>query len=225
MPTILIIEDDPVIQRSLDTLLRRGGFSACLRTDLPTAEEAAALAPDLILLDVTLPSGDGFAFCRRFRALSALPVVFLTVLDDEDSIVRGLECGGDDYVVKPFSGRVLLSRIQSLLRRTARPGRLRSGELVIDAGAHTAALRGEPLALLPKEWDILLLLTRTPGRLLTRRMLLELLWDAEERFVDDNTLSVHMSRLRRKLGCFQGMPYIRTERGFGYRWEVPCEKC
>lgn len=224
MPTILIIEDDAVIQRSLEALLRRSGFDTCLWPDLDSAEACAVLRPDLVLLDVTLPSGDGFGFCRRLRALSPLPVVFLTVLDDEDSIVRGLESGGDDYITKPFSARVLLSRIHALLRRTARTGGLRSGELTLHIDRHTAALRGEPLALLPKEWDILTLLLENPGRLLTRRILLERLWDAEGNFVDDNTLSVHMSRLRKKLGSFQGTPYIRTERGFGYRWEVPCEK-
>ena len=185
MSTILIIEDDPVIQRSLDALLRRSGFDTRLWPDLRPAEEALRPAPDLILLDVTLPSGDGFAFCRQLRALSPLPVVFLTVLDDEDSIVEGLESGGDDYVVKPFSGRVLLSRIQALLRRTARSGRLRSGELVLDLSDHTARLRGEPLTLLPKEWEILTLFLRNPGRLLTRRLLLEQLWDAEGCFVDE----------------------------------------
>ena len=224
MAAILTIEDDPVLQQSLRTLLERSGFDALLWPDLRPAEEAANLAPDLILLDVTLPSGSGFDFCRSLRRLSALPVVFLTVLDDEDSIVRGLECGGDDYVTKPFSARVLLSRVHALLRRTGRPGRLRCGELVVEPGERRAALRGKPLALLPKEWALLSLFLDNPGRLLTRRLLLERLWDAEGSFVDDNTLSVHMSRLRKKLGSFQGTPYIRTERGFGYRWEVPCEK-
>lgn len=210
MSTILIIEDDPVIQRSLDALLRRSGFDTRLWPDLRPAEEALRPAPDMILLDVTLPSGDGFAFCRQLQALSPLPVVFLTVLDDEDSIAEGLESGGDDYVIKPFSGRVLLSRIHAIRRRTARNGRLRSGELVPDLSDHSARLRGEALTLLPKEWEILTLFLRNPGRLLTRRMLLEQLWDAEGCFVDNNTLSVHMSRLRKKLGSFQGAPHIRT---------------
>ena len=175
---------------------------------------------------VTLPAGDGFSFCRQLRRLSRTPVIFLTVLDDEDSIVQGLSCGGDDYVTKPFSARVLLSRMQALLRRTAGESVqcLCSGELVLQPDTHTALLRGEALPLMPKEWEILLLFLQNPGRLLTRRILLERLWDAEGSFVDDNTLSVHMSRLRKKLGDYQGTPYIRTERGFGYRWEVPYEK-
>ena len=166
-----------------------------------------------------LPDGSGLELCEQWRRNgNDTPILFLTARDDEIQIVRGLDAGGDDYVTKPFRLLELLSRIRALLRRN-HPTFYRCGELQVDLQKMNAYYKGEPLYLTPTEFQLLAALLRNAGKVLTRKILLQTIWDDGGSFIDDNTLSVHISRLREKIGG----SYIRTVRGIGYRWEEkPC---
>lgn len=169
---------------------------------------------DLLIFDVTLPDGDGVSLCQQLRRDGfATPILFLTARDEEYDIVRGLDAGGNDYVTKPFRVQELLSRIRVLLRKDA-AGNLKAGSLELDRQRMTALWDGKPLNLTPTEYRILAVMVQQKG-VVTRDLLLDILWDSDGRFVDDNTLSVHMSRLREKVGA----KHIRTVRGVGYQWQ------
>ena len=206
---ILLVEDDGALREGLCELLAREGYRT---KSAATAREADALIQagsfDLCLMDVGLPDGDGVSLCRRWRAEGRnFPIIFLTALD----------AGGSDYVAKPFRTMELLSRVRAQLR--AHKGvQAASGALSVDFERLTTSLGGESLFLTPTEYKLLGALMRSGGRVLTRAVLLEALWDEGGRFVDDNTLSVHISRLREKIGAAR----IETVRGAGYRWvELP----
>ena len=225
---LLLLEDDQVLRHSIATMLREESYEVELCGSLTSYEELperVARDIDLYILDVCLPDGNGFDFCKRIRRETSTPILMLTVLDDEDSIVKGLDYGADDYVVKPFSLKILKYRIRALLRRNQdNVVRLHSGDYVFhidDCAVYKEGLRVE---LLPKEFQITRVLLAADGSLVTRRTLLEKIWDIDGVFVDDNTLSVHMSRLRKKLGKYNGISYVETERGFGYRWGVRIER-
>ena len=178
----------------------------------------------LLVLDVGLPDGSGFGLCRELRAAgSAVPILFLTAADEEVSIIRGLDGGGDDYMTKPFQLGELCSRLRALLRRAggaAAPQTLRSGGLVIDLPGCRVTRGGQTLELTAAEYRLLCLLVRNAGRTLTRRAILDALWDGSGDFVDDNTLSVYVRRLRAKIEDDPAHPRrLITVRGFGYRWE------
>lgn len=212
---ILLVEDDATLREGLIELLRREGYGV---SSANCAREALALlesrAMDLAILDVSLPDGDGVELCREWRAQGrALPVLFLTARDEEMDIVRGLDSGGNDYVTKPFRMLELLSRIRALLRASA-PGPLRGGDVELDAQYMSVRRAGAPVAVTPTEFRILHMLMRGAGRVATREMLLRCIWDDEGVFIDDNTLTVHISRLREKVGA----RHIRTVRGVGYSW-------
>lgn len=211
---ILLVEDDTALRLALEELLLREGY------EVVKAENAAAaygsLSPqiDLIMLDVTLPDGDGVQLCRRWREEGvSTPILFLTAKDEELDIVRGLDAGGNDYVTKPFRMQELLSRIRALLRRGAGEAALTRSGIVLDQSKLLATREGEDLLLTVTEYKILAKLMATRA-ILTRTALLEALWDTDSRFVDDNTLSVHISRLREKVGA----AHIKTIRGVGYTW-------
>lgn len=237
---IVLVEDDERIQKSVSAAFSEDGYQVfSCRGQIPFLErfldlEIQGEGPDaradmcLFIFDVNLPDGNGFELCRLVRSKApSAPIIMLTVLNDEDSIVYGLESGADDYISKPFSMRILKSRVKALIRRQAGTmdgGRIRSGDLLIDIN-HSEVYKGNlRLSLLPKEIQIVRYLTLSGGCLVSRNLLFEKIWDIDENFIDDNTLSVHMSRLRRKLGTWDGKPFIITERGFGYRWGVKIEK-
>lgn len=212
---ILLVEDDLYLRQGVKELLEREGYA--VGTAASVREARALLLSggwDLLALDVALPDGDGVALCRERREAGLRqPILFLTVRDEEMDIVRGLDAGGNDYVTKPFRVQELLSRIRALLRKDA-PGLRRQGTLEIDQERMQVKREGALLALTPTEYRILLTLLRRRG-VTTRETLLEALWDDGSKFVDDNTLSVHVSRLREKIGA----GHIRTVRGVGYQWE------
>ncbi len=218
---IAIIEDDRSLRDSLCELFSGEGYETAAA---PSLREARALEEaDLWLVDLMLPDGSGIDFVREKRKTSTMPILILTALDGEDSIIAGLKAGADDYIVKPFRAGELLARVDANLRRVL-PERyeLVSGELSYSFPDEHIRLRGEELNLRAMERRLLRLLLESRGRLLTRDYLLYQLWDRDENYVDENTLSVLVSRLRKEIGSFQGLDYIETVRGTGYRWRLPC---
>ncbi|MDO4357603.1 MAG: response regulator transcription factor [Clostridia bacterium] len=215
-PKILLVEDDPFLREGLTELLEREQYAVTAAFSVQTARNAAMLDTfALAILDVGLPDGDGVSLCREWRAAGLqMPILFLTAYDEELQIVRGLDAGGNDYVTKPFRLLELLSRIRALLRRSA-PDAIRQQGLEIDLEHMTARKDGAALYLTPTEFKILAALVRNSGQILPRQLLLERIWDEGGQFIDDNTLSVHVSRLREKVGP----EHIRTIRGVGYQWE------
>ncbi len=220
---ILLVEDDRAIAAGLSYSLGTEGYEVIV---CPTAAEARrALAEetvDLCLFDLGLPDGSGFELCRLAKQREDLPVIFLTALDDEGSVVMGLDMGADDYITKPFRLRELLSRIKSVLRRYGRAEALRGTIEIGDITIHTLeakVTRGrEEIPLTALEYRLLLTLAAHPGQVLTRGQLLEGIWDIAGNFVGDNTLTVYIKRLREKLGDdMQNPTIIRTVRGIGYQ--------
>lgn len=213
---LLIVEDDNYLQDGLCELLRREGYSVdCAGTCQEARRFAAETTYCLIILDIMLPDGNGLDLCASWRSAGKdTPILFLTARDDEIQIVRGLDAGGDDYVTKPFRLLELLSRIRAQLRRNL-PLVYNKDGLRIDLQKRSVIYKNEPLFLTPTEFQLLSVLIRNAGNVLTRRLLLQTIWDDGGLYIDDNTLSVHISRLREKIGG----TYIKTVRGVGYQWE------
>lgn len=212
---ILLVEDDSALQGALNELLIREGYEVIQADSVLQAKKQLTELVHLILLDVTLPDGDGVSLCRQWRSEGiTTPILFLTAKDEEYDVVRGLDAGGNDYVTKPFRIQELLSRIRVLLRGQQAPDAIktRSG-ICLDTGKMQASKSGIPLNLTLTEYKILRCLLSHSG-IVTRSHLLDALWDMDARFVDDNTLSVHVSRLRDKIGS----EHIKTVRGVGYQW-------
>jgi DNA-binding response OmpR family regulator len=222
---IMIVEDEPAVARGVQVALEREGYTVSV---VPTGEEAVArfsdLAPELVVLDVRLPGMDGFEVCRQLRRETHAPILFLTARADEVDKVVGLEIGADDYLVKPFSVRELVSRIKALLRRAygeladTQTGRiLRRGELVIDLERRRVTRNGERIGLTTTEFDLLRHLAARPGRVYTRGQLLELVRDYDALEQDERTINVHVSHIREKIEPDPTQPrYILTVRGVGY---------
>ncbi|MDY2872691.1 MAG: response regulator transcription factor [Eubacteriales bacterium] len=215
MARILLVEDDGALRGALRELFEREGYEVAAAADATAARSAMAAGADLVVLDVGLPDGDGVALCRAWRAAGVeTPVLFLTARDDEIDVVRALDAGGGDYVTKPFRMQELLSRIRAQLRRgRGADGALTRGDISVDRARMTAKKDGEPLNLTLTEYKVLLMLMTGRG-VTPRARLLEALWDDGAKYIDDNTLSVHVSRLRDKVGA----AHIRTVRGVGYQW-------
>ncbi len=215
MPTILLIEDDTALREGLTELFTREGYTVTAAANAEKARANDASAIDLIVLDVTLPDGDGVSLCREWRSAGVeTPILFLTAKDEEFDVVRGLDAGGNDYVTKPFRMMELLSRIRALLRRNAaRTPVLNLGNMEIDEGRMQVRRNGELIPLTLTEYRVLHKLAAARA-IVTRDQLLDVLWDDGAKYVDDNTLSVHISRLREKIGA----EHIRTVRGVGYQW-------
>jgi DNA-binding response OmpR family regulator len=219
---VLLVEDELSIAEPFAQALARSGFDT---TIAPTAAAALTLAsesePDVVLLDLTLPDGDGRDVCRELRRISTVPIIMLTARGTVTDRVVGLELGADDYVVKPFAAGEVISRIRAVLRRTRATERpadvLVVGELRIDLAARRAWLRGSELELSRKELDLLARLARDAGRVVSRETLMSEVWD-ENWFGSTKTLDVHIATLRRKLGDSTASPrYIETVRGVGFR--------
>lgn len=212
---ILLVEDDSALGGALEELLNREGYRVTRADCLREAGKKLDGSVQLVLLDVSLPDGDGVGLCRQWREEGiSTPILFLTAKDEEYDIVRGLDAGGNDYVTKPFRVQELLSRIRVLLRGQQSPVPVRTrSEIRLDAEKMQASKGEIPLSLTLTEYKILQCLISHSG-IVTRGHLLDALWDADARFVDDNTLSVHISRLREKIGG----EHIKTVRGVGYQW-------
>lgn len=220
---ILLVEDDFALAMGTEYALQAEGYHVIHAGNIDSARKALEQAPDLILLDVMLPDGTGFDFCREIREANLqVPVIFLTAVGEEVNIVQGLEIGADDYVTKPYRVKELLSRIAANIRRS----RYMKNEIldVYYFGNHQFMIKefrllynNQIVECTPCELRLLKELVQNEGLVLTRNQLLERLYDAEENFVDDNTLSVYMRRLRSKL--LEDAEWIETVRGVGYRFK------
>lgn len=224
MARLLLLEDDQSLIDGLVYALTKEGFALDVAMTVREARaQLAAQAYDLLLLDQTLPDGSGLALCEEVRAGgNAVPIIFLTAMDEEIQVIRALDAGGDDYITKPFKLGELCSRIRAQLRRS---GMLRQqeqepvteGTVRIEGGR--AYREEEPLELTATELRLLACFLRNRGQVLTREQLLAALWDEDANFVDDNTLSVYIRRLREKVERDPSSPqHLRTVRGLGYEW-------
>ena len=219
MTRLLLVEDDADIVRSLTAYLESEGFEVETAAGEQAAREALRSGrPSLLLVDLALSDGDGFGVCRAARE-QKLPVIFLTASDAENNVVRGLDLGADDYITKPFRPRELVSRIRSVLRRSGgRSPVIAVGPILLDTESGTVTKDGAELMLSALEYRLLHQFFTNRGRLLTREQLLEDIWDAAGDYVNDNTLTVYIKRLREKIEEDPAQPrIIRTVRGLGYR--------
>ena len=226
MTKILLVEDDGQIASYLGELLRAEGFDTQIAGSKKEAGECLLVqAFDLVLLDVSLPDGNGFSICAEIKREYEIPVIFLTASGDEYSVVAGLDMGADDYIAKPFRPRELISRIRSVLRRCKKEQRILScGDLRVNVSSATVTKGEKELFLSALEYRLLLLLLQNKGQILTRNQLLEEIWDASGEYVNDNTLSVYMKRLREKIEENPQSPrLLHTIRGIGYRMEERTE--
>ena len=225
MTRVLVVEDEESFSDALSYMLRREGFEVGIATTGPAAlEEFERLGADIILLDLMLPGLPGTEVFRQVRAQSNVPVIMLTAKDSEIDKVVGLELGADDYVTKPFSSRELLARIRAVLRRGGElddlmAGVLEAGPVRLDVERHVVTVRGESVRIPLKEFDLLEMLLRNTGRVLTRGQLIDRVWGAD--YVGDTkTLDVHVKRLRAKIEPDPSVPrYLLTVRGLGYKFE------
>lgn len=227
MTKILLVEDDGQIAAYLGELLRAEGFDTQIAGSKKEAGECLLAQDfDLVLLDVSLPDGNGFSICAEVKREYEIPVVFLTASGDEYSVVAGLDMGADDYIAKPFRPRELISRIRSVLRRCKKEQRILScGDLRVNVSSATVTKGEKELFLSALEYRLLLLLLQNKGQILTRNQLLEEIWDASGEYVNDNTLSVYMKRLREKIEENPQSPrLLHTIRGIGYRMEDRAEQ-
>ncbi len=219
-----MVEDEAAITEPLaEALAREGWDSAVAGTAADGLELAKKLRPELVLLDVMRPDGSGYDVCRELRRRSEVPIIMLSARGEETDRIVGLEVGADDYVVKPFSARELMARVRAVLRRTQREPAaeeepLEVGGLLLDAARHEVRLDGEPLDLTRKEFEVLRLLMRNAGAVVSRDQLIDEVWDVNW-FGPTKTLDVHVSALRKKLGDDPGSPrYLHTVRGVGFRF-------
>lgn len=228
MNKILLLEDDVSLIDGLLYSLKKNGFSVeVARTVCEALKYLKEINRyDLLILDVTLPDGTGFEVCEKVRKQNQqIPIIFLTASDEEVSIIRGLDCGGDDYITKPFKLGELCSRIRALLRRAgilhkAETTSIERGDIMIDLLGSRVSLKGRILDLTSAEYRLLCLLVRNANRVVTRDIILNELWDDTGNFVDDNTLSVYVRRLREKVETDPSHPqHLITVRGFGYQWK------
>jgi len=221
---IMVVEDDEKLASVLAGELERFGYDVVRAVDPGRVkEEFMALKPDLVLLDINLPRYDGFYWCRQIRTLSKVPIIFISARDSDFDQVRALENGGDDYITKPFTLELAIAKIQSLIRRTygeyalgPEADVIRAGKLWLRRSDNRASCGDKEVELAPKEARLLSLLMERHGQIVAREDLLEALWD-DVHFVDDNTLTVNVARLRRRLAELGLEDAIETKRGQGYR--------
>jgi len=227
MTRVLVVEDEESFSDALSYMLRREGFETVVAaTGTDALAEFDRAGADIVLLDLMLPGLSGTEVCRALRTKSSVPIIMLTAKDAEIDKVVGLELGADDYVTKPYSARELVARIRAVLRRRgaeAEPsaeGALAAGPVRLDVERHVVAVDGQPVSLPLKEFDLLELLLRNAGRVLTRGQLIDRVWGAD--YVGDTkTLDVHVKRLRAKLEPDPANPrYLVTVRGLGYKFEA-----
>lgn len=218
MTKILLVEDDETIAFGIKSALKRKGYMCTSCASAGQAKDLFAEGFQLILLDLNLPDGSGYDFCKWVKERADTPVIFLTVCDDVKDITRGLDMGADDYVTKPFHIAVLESRIAAVLRRTSDDGGnvLSCGNIQLDREKMQVMVDGQSVDATALEYRLLEVLMENKGRTLPRNLILDKLWDTEGNFVNDNTLTVTVKRLRRKL---MDTGYIVTIRGIGYRME------
>jgi DNA-binding response OmpR family regulator len=222
MPTVLVVDDEPIVRDVVVRYLRRDGFTTLEAGDGDTVRRLIETADvQLVVLDVMLPGVDGLELCRWIRERSELPVILLTARGEESDRIVGLELGADDYVTKPFSPRELATRVRTVLRRSGgvarRTARLAFGDVELDGASRIATRAGEPVALTTKEFDLLWFLTSHPRHVFSRDQLMDRVWD-HATAVDTGTVTVHVRRLREKLEIDPAHPsHLKTVWGAGYR--------
>lgn len=224
MKRIFLIEDDRSLINGLSFAIQKQGYALDIARTVQEADIGWADGKyDLVILDVALPDGSGFDLCKRIRQTSKVPILFLTAADEETDIIMGLDLGGDDYVTKPFKLAVFLSRINALLRRSdhfsSKDIELCSNRIRIQLLEGAAYKDDEPLELTASEYRLLRLFLENPDRVLSPEQILSQLWDCSENYVDSNTLTVYIRRLRKKIEDDPGDPKrIITVRRMGYKW-------
>ena len=226
MSKLFLLEDDVSLINGLSFAFQKAGYALDIARTLQEAENLWQEGNyDLLVLDVSLPDGSGFAFCEKVRQSSRVPIIFLTASDAETSMIMGLDMGGDDYITKPFQLAVLMSRINALLRRSRNfqqaPGELRSNGITLQQLEGRAYKDGAPLELTAAEYKLLRLFMEHPDGILSTEQIMGKLWDCDGRFVDGNTLAVYIRRLRAKIEDNPAKPAkIVTIRRMGYKWNT-----
>lgn len=226
MSKILLLEDDLSLINGLSFVFKKQGFELSIARTLKEAEGMWKDGKyDLLILDVSLPDGCGFEFCKKVRLTSKVPIIFLTASDEETSIIMGLDIGGDDYITKPFKLGVFVSRINALLRRAnsfqAMDTELQSNGIKVLLLQGQVFKNGVLLDLTAVEYKLLCLFMRNPNMVLTKEQILDRLWDCDGNYIDSSTLTVYMRRLRMKIEDNPSEPQmLRTVRGMGYKWNI-----
>jgi len=220
---ILIVEDDPVIAGDVRRHLESWGYTVrCAEQFEHVIQEFTAFEPHLVLLDISLPFFNGYHWCQEIRKISKVPVIFITSASDNVNIVMAMQMGGDDLVAKPFNLQVLLAKVQAMLRRTYDFGPpahfITCGSAVLSVSDGTLRVHGQRVELTKNEWKILQLLMEHRGEIVSREAMMTLLWESDS-FVDENTLSVNVARLRKKLDGAGLTDWIHTRKGVGYMIE------
>lgn len=221
MAKVLVVDDEKMIVKGIRFSLMQEQMEVdCAYDGEEAVEKARNTEYDIVLLDVMLPKLDGFQVCQQIREFSNMPIIMLTAKGDDMDKILGLDYGADDYITKPFNIKVVMQRIQAVLRRvegTSHDTAFTCGNLTIDFETHTVKKSGETLSLTPTEFKLLYVFVKNSGMALTRSLLLEKLWDNEGNFVDEHTLTINISRLRSKISD-ETYHYIKTIYGMGYQW-------
>lgn len=210
---ILLVEDNKSIIKGLEYAFAQNGYSCEYCLGLDEAVQKAPFNYDVAVLDIMLPDGNGFDLFKKIRRYSDLPVIFLTAVDDEDSVVNGLELGADDYITKPFSTRELIARIKRVANKNSKKNIITVSGVTLDLDKSAVFENGKQLELTALEYKLLSLLMQNVGKVVTRELIFEKIWDVSGNFVNDNTLTVYIKRIRKKLDA----DIIKTVKGMGYQ--------
>ena len=210
---ILLVEDNKSIIKGLEYAFAQNGYSCEYFLSLDEAVRKAPFNYDAAVLDIMLPDGNGFDLFKKIRRYSDLPVIFLTAVDDEDSVVNGLELGADDYITKPFSTRELIARIKRVANKNSKKNIITVSGVTLDLDKSAVFENGKRLELTALEYKLLSLLMQNAGKVVTRELIFEKIWDVSGNFVNDNTLTVYIKRVRKKLDA----DIIKTVKGLGYQ--------
>lgn len=219
---ILLVEDDEAVALGIEYNLKNDGFEVIRAADISSAKQLFNEEYKLILLDIGLPDGNGYEFCKYVREKSNVPIIFLTALDEEVNVVLGFDLGGDDYIIKPFRLKELLSRIKAILRRTSnsQKTRLISGDIEVNSLDAKVYKNRKEIILTAVEYKLLLYFMGYPYKVISKEEILHRLWDIQGDFVDENTPAVYVRRLREKLEDEPSKPsYLVNLRGLGYKWD------
>ena len=210
---ILLVEDNKSIIKGLEYAFAQNGYSCEYCLSLDEAVRKAPFNYDVAVLDIMLPDGNGFDLFKKIRRYSDLPVIFLTAVDDEDSVVNGLELGADDYITKPFSTRELIARIKRVANKNSKKNIITVSGVTLDLDKSAVFENGKQLELTALEYKLLSLLMQNAGKVVTRELIFKKIWDVSGNFVNDNTLTVYIKRIRKKLDA----DIIKTVKGMGYQ--------
>lgn len=210
---ILLVEDNKSIIKGLEYAFAQNGYSCEYCLSLDEAVRKAPFNYDAAVLDIILPDGNGFDLFKKIRRYSDLPVIFLIAVDDEDSVVNGLELGADDYITKPFSTRELIARIKRVANKNSKKNIITVSGVTLDLDKSAVFENGKQLELTALEYKLLSLLMQNVGKVVTRELIFEKIWDVSGNFVNDNTLTVYIKRIRKKLDA----DIIKTVKGLGYQ--------